>query len=361
MAFSAVRTLLPWLACAALTFSNASRAADSAILLREFINAKPPTAQCHASTLVQTRDGTLLAAWFGGTREGANDVGIWLTRRTQAGWQPAHEVAEGHQPDGSSLPSWNPVLFQPRNGPAQLYYKIGPNPRQWWGMMISSLDDGAHWSRPRKLAKGILGPIKNKPVQLPDGRILAGSSREDGGWRVHMESSRDGGATWHATADLNDPKRIGAIQPSLLLHPDGRLQAIGRTQQNRVFSLFSNDMGHSWGQMLLLDVYNPNSGTDAVMLRDGRALLVYNPTIKGKDWWNGRGVLAVAVSDDGLHWKRVLTLENSPKDEYSYPAVIQTRDGLVHISYTWKRERIVHVVLDPSRLGTGEADAASTH
>jgi predicted neuraminidase len=102
--------------------------------------------------------------------------------------------------------------------------------------------------------------------------------------------------------------------------------------------------------MTLLDIENPNSGTDAVVLRDGRALLVYNPARAGKEWWDGRGVLAVALSDDGVHWRRVLTLENDTREEFSYPAVIQTRDGLVHVGYTWKRRRIKHVVLDPQLL-----------
>lgn len=324
------------------------------LLLREYIAQAPPTPAAHASTLVETSDGQLLAAWFGGSREGANDVGIWLARRDAHGWTAPLCIADGRQTDGSTLPAWNPVLFQPRDGALQLYYKVGPNPRAWWGMAMQSSDGGTRWSPPRRLPDGILGPIKNKPLQLPDGRILSPSSTEsegDDAWRAHIESSDDGGAHWQRGEALNDGIRIGAIQPSLLLHADGRLQALGRSRQNKVFSTFSSDGGRHWTPMTLLDLQNPNSGTDAVMLRDGRALLVYNPTLAGKNWWEGRGTLAVAISSDGEHWQRVLTLEDSEKDEFSYPAVIQTSDGLVHISYTWKRERIVHAVVDPSRLG----------
>lgn len=336
----------------------------SPIVLEEFIAAQPPTPQSHASTLVETRDGALLAAWFGGEREGAADVGIWLARRGAEGWLPPRRVADGMQnnrmqDNGGPQPAWNPVLFQPAQGPLQLYYKVGPNPRQWWGMLTVSSDDGAHWSAPRRLPDGTLGPIKNKPLQLPNGRILAPSSSEDeaGGWRVHIETSDDNGVRWQRGSALNDPAQIGAIQPSLLRYRDGCLQALGRSKQNRVFSVFSGDDGATWGAMALLDIENPNAGTDAVMLRDGRALLVYNPTLAGKDWWEGRGVLAVALSDDGLRWRRVLTLEDSPKDEFSYPAVIRTRDGLVHISYTWKRRRIKHVALDPRLLPSPAAGA----
>lgn len=326
--------------------------APSPVVLEEFIATHPPTVQSHASTLLETRDGTLFAAWFGGEHEGAADVGIWLARRGVEGWQPPRRVADGALDNGQRQPAWNPVLFQSAQGPLQLYYKAGPNPRQWWGLLTASSDDGAHWSVPRRLPDDILGPIKNKPLQLANGRILAPSSSEDAadGWRVHIEYSDDNGLHWRRGAALNDPAQIGAIQPSLLRHRDGRLQALGRSKQNHVFSVFSKDDGVSWGPMTLLDIENPNSGTDAVMLRDGRALLVYNPTPAGKDWWDGRGVLALALSDDGVRWRRVLTLEDSPGDEFSYPAVIQARDGRIHVSYTWKRQRIKHVVLDPQLL-----------
>ena len=341
------------LACMMLASCSAPRApSPTPIVLEEFIATPPPTPQSHASTLVETHDGSLLAAWFGGEYEGAADVGIWLARRGAEGWQPPQRVADGVQDNSQPYPAWNPVLFQPAQGPLQLYYKAGPNPRQWRGLLSVSNDDGVHWSAPTHLPDGVLGPIKNKPLQLPDGRILAPSSSEDqaDGWRVHIETSDDNGLHWRRSAALNDPAHIGAIQPSLLRHRDGRLQAIGRSKRNRVFSVFSNDNGATWEPMTLLDIENPNSGTDAVMLRDGRALLVYNPTLAGKDWWEGRGVLAVALSNDGMHWRRVLTLEDRPKEEFSYPAVIQTRDGLVHISYTWKRQRIKHLVLDPHLL-----------
>ena len=344
----------PWLLpliIAGCQGDTGSLAAPSPILAQELLPVATP--QSHASTLLESRDGTLLAAWFGGQHEAAADVGIWLSRRGRDGWSVPQRVA-GDMPDANHAPqpAWNPVLFQPANGPLQLYYKLGPNPRQWWGMQLVSNDDGQHWSTPRRLADGILGPIKNKPLQLPDGRILAPSSSEaeDNDWRIHIERSNDGGNTWQRGPALNNPARIGAIQPSLLLYPDGRLQALGRTRQNHLFSTFSTDAGRSWSTMTLLDLENPNAGTDATMLRDGRALLVYNPGIAGKDWWDGRGTLAVALSVDGVHWQRVLTLEDQSGEEFSYPAVIQTRDGRVHVSYTWKRKRIKHVILAPERL-----------
>ena len=110
--------------------------------------------------------------------------------------------------------------------------------------------------------------------------------------------------------------------------------------------MWSEDRGKTWGKMTLTSLPNPNSGTDAVTLRDGRQLLIYNHNPNAK----GRSPLNVAVSADGKHWQAALALEDEPGSEFSYPAVIQTSDGLVHITYTWKRRRIKHVVLDPAKL-----------
>ena len=319
-----------------------SRAAQPSFVVNEFIFKSAPFPSCHASTIVQTKSGQLLAAWFGGTNEGDRDVGIWLSRQVNGQWTAPVEVATGMQADGRRYPCWNPVLFQPKDGPLMLFYKVGPSPGSWWGLLRTSDGDGRSWNAARRLPDSILGPIKNKPVQLASGDILCPASSEDNGWRVHFERSRDGGQTWTATAPVNDGKEIGAIQPSILLHRD-RLQAVGRTKQGKVFEVWSDDGGKTWGTMALTDLPNPNSGIDAVTLRDGRHLLVYNHTSKG------RTPLNVAISPDGKKWQPALVLENEP-GEYSYPAVIQTSDGLVHITYTWKRQRIKHVVLEPAKL-----------
>ena len=319
-------------------------AADAAIVKSEFIYERAPFPSCHASTIVETKRG-LMAAWFGGTAEKNPDVGIWTARLVDGQWSVPEEVANGVQPDGTRHPCWNPVLFQPKEGPLLLFYKIGPDPDRWWGILRTSGDDGATWSEARRLPEGILGPIKNKPVQLANGDLLSPTSSEDQGWRVHFERSADGGKTWAATGPVNDGKEIGAIQPSVLFHKDGQLEAVGRTQQGRVFQTWSGDQGRTWGKMTLLDLPNPNSGIDAVTLADGRFLIVYNHTPKG------RAPLNVAISSDGKEWKPALVLESDP-GEYSYPAVIQAHDGLVHISYTWKRQRVKHVVVDPKALTT---------
>ena len=154
-----------------------------------------------------------MAAWFGGTHERHPDVGIWLSHKTNGHWAAPIEVANGIESPTNRYPCWNPVLFQ-RNGPLLLFYKVGPSPGSWWGMLMTSDDAGKTWSKPRRLPDGILGPIKNKPVQLRDGSLLCPSSTEQGGWRVHFEHTRDL-LSWEATAPVNDGKEISAIQPSI--------------------------------------------------------------------------------------------------------------------------------------------------
>ena len=230
--------------------------------IAEFVFESAPFASAHASTIVETRDG-LAAAWFGGTREGANDVGIWLSRRVGGTWTPPVEVATGLQPDGSRYPAWNPVLFELRKGELALFYKVGPNPRAWWGMVRTSSDEGRTWGSARRLPDGILGPIKNKPVRLMDGTIIAPSSTETpespSTWRVHFERSGDAGATWSVSRPAAGvaSESIDAIQPSILLHTGGRLQAIGRTRSGRVFETWSEDRGQTWTPVALLELPEP--------------------------------------------------------------------------------------------------------
>lgn len=327
-----------------LTCLLVGRAAAQGVVNSEFIYDTAPFPSAHASTIVETRDGSLIAAWFGGTAERNPDVGIWLARHEAGRWTPPVEIVNGVQSPSLRYPTWNPVLFQPASGPLMLFYKVGPTPRDWWGMVTTSDDDGRTWSPAVRLPDGVIGPVKNKPVQLANGDILSGSSTEHDGWRVHMERSTDDGRTWTVTAPLNDGEAIPAIQPSILVHSDGRLQALGRTRAGRLFDTWSSDQGRTWTPLSLMTLPNSSTGTDAITLRDGRHLLVYNHTVKG------RGMLNVAVSNDGQTWDAAFVLENTDGAEFSYPAVIQTRDGRVHVTYTWRRERIRHVVVDPEAL-----------
>lgn len=188
-----------------------------------------------------------------------------------------------------------------------------------------------------------MGPVRAKPVELGDGTLLCGSSTEHDGWRVQMERFRDG--EWSRTEPLNDAAEWGAIQPTILQHGPEVIQILCRSRQQVILEAWSRDGGRTWSRLSPTPLPNPSSGIDAVRLQDGRFLLVYNHTRRGRDRLN------VAVSRDGRTWEAALLLENEP-GEYSYPAVIEARDGRVHATYTWQRRRIRHVVIDPARLET---------
>ena len=308
------------------------------IASEEFVFTDAPFPSAHASTIVETPTG-LIAAWFGGTREKHPDVGIWISRHDGGRWSTPTEVANGATPDGGRYPAWNPVLFRDSDGPVWLFYKVGPSPSTWWGLLMRSNDEGRTWNAPTRLPEGILGPIRAKPVQLADGTLLAGSSTEHDGWRVHMEWTRDPAGAWEKTPPLSAPPAFSAIQPTILVHDERRIQILCRTEQGVIAESWSQDAGRSWSALRGTALPNPSAGIDSVRLANGGFLLVYNPTR------DNRRKLQIAISADGRIWTPAVMLEDSP-GEYSYPAMIQARDGRVHVTYTWRRERIKHVVLD---------------
>ena len=338
----------------------------------EFIFDKAPYPECHAATIAETRKG-LVAAWFGGTKERNPDVCIWVSRKDKGAsqWTEGIKVAEGIQNDTLRYACWNPVLYQVPGGDLLLFYKVGPSPSKWKGWLIRSADAGINWSKPHALPEGYLGPIKNKPVLLSNGTLLCPSSTEGSGWKVHFELTPDEGKTWkmvgpvaagnvptvkggefsEKASDKNPPPGGQAIQPSILFHKDGSLQALCRSQNRAILETWSTDNGLTWSPLTPTALPNNNSGTDAVTLTDGRQLLVYNHVLPPPGQAKGaRSPLNVALSLDGKTWYAAMVLESDTLGQYSYPSVIQTADGLVHIVYTWRRKKIKHVVIDPSKV-----------
>jgi predicted neuraminidase len=314
------------------------------MMTSQFIFERASFPSCHASTIVEAEPGRFLAAWFGGAREGADDVAIWLSR-FDGRWSEPEKTA-----DEPGMPCWNPVLFRERStAEVQLYYKAGPSPDSWSGFVRTSADAGRTFGEPRILPAGLLGPIKNKPVQLADGTILAPSSVESyRAWACWVERSTDGGRTWTKHGPITNPEHAeGIIQPSILRHADGSLFMLTRSTRRigQICRSTSHDAGLTWSAAEAIEgLPNPNSGIDAVTLADGRHALVFNPT------HIGRTPLVLALSsDDGETWKTARVLEDAA-GEYSYPAIIQAADRSVHVTYTWKRQKIRQVSFELSEL-----------
>ncbi|MFE7085107.1 exo-alpha-sialidase [Sphingobacterium spiritivorum] len=303
-------------------------------------------AQCHASTLAETASGEIRASWFGGTHEGNKDVVIWSSAFDGQKWSAPVSVADGISHDTVRYACWNPVLFKAKeDNTLYLYYKVGSNPREWWGAVKTSADNGKTWSSARLLPKGILGPVKNKPLELSNGIILSPSSVEvtEDRWIGNIERSDDQQKSWTSyPIDHNSPFNI--IQPSILQHADGRLQVLCRSKEGFVMTSWSSDEGKNWSALSKTNMINPNSATDAIRVKNG-FLIVYNPDIPGKDWWEGRARLRLAYSKDGIIWKDILVLEDQDKGEFSYPTIIQDTKDLVHITYTYNRKNIKHIIL----------------
>ncbi|WP_421944092.1 sialidase family protein [Pedobacter sp.] len=319
------------------------------IVKQEFLYDKAQFPSCHSATIVETPTG-LVASYFGGTKERNPDVEIYISRFVDGKWLAPVSVANGIQPDGKRLPTWNPVLYQVPGGDLLLFYKIGPKPSEWWGLMKTSKDGGITWSEATKLPDGNIGPVKNKPVLLSNGNLFAPSSKEGNGWKIHFEVTKDNGKTWRIVGPIAE-NGIKAIQPSILQHGNGKLQILARTANRAIAESWSEDNGETWTPMTKTSLPNNNSGTDAVTMKDGRQVLVYNHVLPPGDLAKGaRTPLNVSISKDGKEWSAALILEDSPISQYSYPAVIQTSDGMLHFIYTWRREKIKHVVVDPSKL-----------
>ena len=397
--------------------------AHAAIVKDEFLYEHTFFPEAHASTIVETKKGDLVSAYFGGTHERDPDVCIYVNikKKGEKQWGAPILAADGVFAvndanaalggmsginDSTTLASagpvktlseekgfitydyitktsrvalptnlkrkscWNPVLYEMPNGDLWLFFKIGSTVGDWAGWMTKSKDGGRTWSDKEPLPKNFLGPIKNKPV-LVNGRLLCGSSTENNGWRFHMEILDLSDGLWKTDkpvkdlnwkyipvesteaikTDDNKPHPIDCIQPSVLQLKDGRLQVLMRTHNARLATSFSSDNGDTWTPVTLSEVENNQSGTDAVTLKDGRHVLIYNNfatlplTKKGP-----RTPISIALSDDGEHWQHALTLEDSPIDQYSYPAIIEGKNGHLYCVYTWRRQRVAFKEIDLKKL-----------
>lgn len=319
-----------------------------------------PFASCHASTVIAFPNGDLLAAYFAGSKEGNPDVGIWCSKRTNGSWSAPYLVA-----DEADLVHWNPVLFRKDDGQIVLHYKVGHPIPEWYTRVTVSDDDGLTWSRPVDLVPGDVGgrgPVKNKLIQLQDGTWLAPGSLEGTYWDAFADISADQGLTWTASAKV--PVRHegqaegeypegaelirgkGIIQPTVWESAPGQVHMLTRSTAGFIYRSDSADAGRTWSPAYRTYLPNNNSGIDLARMDNGALVLAYNPV----GMYRGpRTPLMLSIStDNGETWEQLKVLEGEYTSytvpieygEFSYPAVI-AQGNVIHVTYTWKRERIV--------------------
>ncbi len=312
-------------------------------LIKEFAQEKMPTQAVHASTILKLDNGEIIASWFGGTKEGFDDVDIWLSRKTKEGWvEPLHFVVE------KDTAHWNPVLFQLEDGTICLYFKVGKKIVHWKTYVSYSKDMGVTWSTPKELVEGDesggRGPVKNKPIYLSDGTIVAPASIEEGPWRPFVDISKDNGITWEKMDKIepaDDKEKTFMIQPTLWEGENGNVHMLLRTNKDKIYRSDSKDYGKTWCEAYPINMPNNNSGIDIVKLENGKLVLVCNPTLGD---FGPRSPLSVYISDDGINFKEVTKLEDT-EGEYSYPSIVN-KGNTVYISYSWKRENVAVVTIE---------------
>lgn len=334
-------------------------------MVREFITGEEKGFDSsHASTLVQMSDGNILAAWFGGSWEKNNDVAIWIARRIQGVWESPRKLA-----DVRGVAMWNPVLFQKADGSVILFYKVGETIPVWKTWFVESRDNGQTFTAPRELVEGDetggRGPVKNKPIRLEDGTVLAPASLEGGTWDAFVDISEDDCKTWEMSefvplrrADYNtqmlhrpyDRRYIygkGVIQPTLWQDGNGGVHMFLRSTSSRIFRSDSVDGGRTWCTAYDTGLPNNNSGIDLVKMNNGNLVLVYNPRENLPNYYKGpRTPLVVSVSvDNGETFEEICALENG-QGHFSYPSVICNDRDEIMITYTWNRENIVFCKLE---------------
>jgi predicted neuraminidase len=297
---------------------------------------------CQGMTLVESSKGTLMAAWRTGSERGP-DGEVWLARFENGKWATPQLVASGIQPDGRSFRCNGASLFQALRGDLFLHV-AGPKPDGGtWDALWMSRDDGYTWEKqPATAGRVSLRP--GNPFQLQDGTMIFASSTENNGWRIHFDLSTDGGRRWTTVhpASMGNPP-ASAISPAIIKINDDTLQALARTKNGRIAAVTSTDRGRSWGHVFLTTLPNPSSSLDALTLRDGRHVVVYNHSERR------RSPLNVAISSNGTDWEPWVTLENDPRLDFSFPAVVQTQDGVIHITHTHGIKTVKHVAISPGK------------
>lgn len=332
--------------------------ADSIPLYEQhFLESNPAAPSVHASTITQLPDGRMMAAWFGGTREGAKDVsiyGAYWNNQTGSWDTPSVIVDAGrasHELGRYIKKVGNPVLHCDRSGRVWLYY-VTVSLGGWSGSFIAvkhSDDGGTTWSDSKRLISSpffnISSLVRSIPLEMNDGSILLPVYHEflaKYGEILHLSPDGD------LIAKYRMGNSVGTLQPTLAAGDGSTILAFHRRISDshpRVLANRSTDGGRTWTDTVPIDLPNPNASVAVVSRNRGGFLMALNASE------TERLELSLAVSDDGNDWNVIKTFPAIDDDlESSYPTLVKADDGTYHLTYTWAREKICHIRFNDSWL-----------
>jgi predicted neuraminidase len=335
----------------------ASAAAPDGPPIHHEIELPTPTPSAHASSIAMMPDGSLRIAWFGGAREGAGDVGIWMAEVSPAGRVGEHWLALARKDLEARLSRviriiGNPVVWCDPRGVLRLWV-VSVSYGGWSGSSVNALesrDGGRSWENPRRL---VVSPLFNlstlvraQPVALSDGSIGLPAYHElarkwglwirldESGHMYALERIMPATGSWlqPSVAPLSSTRAIALLRCAV---PE--LAAVGRAS--------STDAGAAWRAEGTLPIPNPDSGLALLALQDGSLLLAANPST------SNRAKLQLFRSrDNGETWVPSRVVAEAPQGEFSYPCLVQGSDGLVHLSFTRQRKGISLVTFNAQWL-----------
>lgn len=318
------------------------------------------TPSVHSATLALLSNGRIMAIWFGGQKEGAQDVKLYQAIFTKGVWQPAQAIASRldvqQETKRNIRKIGNPVLMRDPQGALHLFF-VSVSYGGWAGSAINhklSTDEGVTWSPAKRmitspflnlstLVRGVPLNMENGQIGLPVYHELFTKFPE---W---LQLGSNGQVLNKTRMQHGQPTLQPTVIPSDSTHALALLRYAG-SPPNRIWAANTDDAGLTWHSARPLALPNPNSSVMALRLKSGTLLLAYNPTK------HDRNQLALATSNDnGAHWKfaRFLEQSASSSDEFSYPALLEDAQGYIHLTYTYKRQSIKHVMFTETWLRGG--------
>jgi predicted neuraminidase len=346
--------------------ANSFTASKTPFFREEFINPDSALPMSHVASICELPDGRLVATWYSGSREGARDVAIFLSTCApgQSVWSTPRAIvtreSAARDLNRSIKKVGNAVIFQDSTGLLELLY-VSITVGGWSGSALNlttSADQGLTWTPSRRLT---LSPffnfselVKNAPVALTGDSWVVPIYEEFLGRFPELLWLRKSEGDFIATKGRIAGGEL-VFQPALVTLSSNTALVVLRdyTPQKKIWVAHTADAGRTWTAPAALDLPNPNSGLDALRMTDGRLLLAFNDSTIGRE--NLR--LAVSI-DEGRTWMRVATLDEEAGSIFSYPFLLQGRDGCVHVVYTWKGKAIKHVEFNTGWLDERQHEAA---